>query len=527
MQNNYYFLKQLVPDLEGKIRGLKLMEAFSQDKDELVLCFAAARGKVSHYKEFFVKAVVYPKFSCLYFSDSFRRAKKNSVSLLSETYDSTVISVEQYTNERCFAIHFDTGYSLLFKLFGSRSNIILFQHETVSFLFNKKLVGDNNLQIRSLHREIDQSYLAFQRADGNYKALFPTFGKIVGKYLNEQGYEQKTLESRWVLLQETLQLLTQPTYRIVDLEAEITLALVPVGEKIGEYPDPILASNELFFRYSRHGRLEELKQAVLKKMLKEKKQTESYLKASYTQLEKLEEGVTNEQKGHLLMANLHVVKQRAEEVSLANFYLDNEPVTVKLKPELSAQKNAEAYYRKAKNEKIEINKLTENIEIRENRLTKIQLHTEAIAALDDLKTLRDYSKANGLTTEVTEQNITLPYTKHLIQGFEVWVGKNAKSNDKLLQQYGYKEDLWMHVRDAPGSHVLLKYQAGKPFPKHVIELAAGVAAYYSKRKTEGLAPVIVTPKKFVRKAKGLAAGQVIIDKEEVILVEPRQVTTII
>jgi predicted ribosome quality control (RQC) complex YloA/Tae2 family protein len=41
-----------------------------------------------------------------------------------------------------------------------------------------------------------------------------------------------------------------------------------------------------------------------------------------------------------------------------------------------------------------------------------------------------------------------------------------------------------------------------------------LAAYFSKRRNETIAPVIVTPKKFVRKPKGSADGQVIVEKEE-------------
>jgi predicted ribosome quality control (RQC) complex YloA/Tae2 family protein len=78
----------------------------------------------------------------------------------------------------------------------------------------------------------------------------------------------------------------------------------------------------------------------------------------------------------------------------------------------------------------------------------------------------------------------------------------------------------MHVRDDSGSHVLLKHQANKPFPKDVIEYAAAIAAFFSKRKTEPLCAVIVTPKKFVRKRKGDPAGAVVVDREDVILVEP-------
>ncbi len=72
-----------------------------------------------------------------------------------------------------------------------------------------------------------------------------------------------------------------------------------------------------------------------------------------------------------------------------------------------------------------------------------------------------------------------------------------------------------------GSHVLIKHQAGKKIPKDVIERAAQLAAYYSKRKNETLCPVAVTPKKFVRKRKGDPAGMVVVEKEDTILVEPK------
>lgn len=101
------------------------------------------------------------------------------------------------------------------------------------------------------------------------------------------------------------------------------------------------------------------------------------------------------------------------------------------------------------------------------------------------------------------------------------IGRNAKNNDLLTQRYTYKDDLWLHARDVTGSHVVVKYKAGKTFPKSVIERAAELAAWYSKRRTDSLCPVIVTPKKYVRKPKGLAEGQVLVEKEDVVLVVPK------
>ena len=90
----------------------------------------------------------------------------------------------------------------------------------------------------------------------------------------------------------------------------------------------------------------------------------------------------------------------------------------------------------------------------------------------------------------------------------------------MLQTSSWKEDLWLHVKDGPGSHVLIKHQAGKTFPEKIIEAAAQLAAFYSKRKNEALCPVIYTPRKFVRKRKGDPPGAVVVEKEKVILVEP-------
>ena len=112
--------------------------------------------------------------------------------------------------------------------------------------------------------------------------------------------------------------------------------------------------------------------------------------------------------------------------------------------------------------------------------------------------------------------------KFLVVGDAIHGDAKNSLKTTLLLKYAYKDDLWLHARDVSGSHVIIKYQAGKTFPRHVIERAAELAAWYSKRRTDSLCPVTVTPKKFVRKPKGLAPGQVIVEKEDVVLVAPRE-----
>jgi predicted ribosome quality control (RQC) complex YloA/Tae2 family protein len=102
------------------------------------------------------------------------------------------------------------------------------------------------------------------------------------------------------------------------------------------------------------------------------------------------------------------------------------------------------------------------------------------------------------------------------------VGRNAENNDKLTLKHAHKEDLWLHAKDVAGSHVVIKHQSGKQFPKEVIHRAAELAAFNSKRRTDSLCPVICTPKKYVRKRKGDPPGTVVVEREKVIMVEPKK-----
>lgn len=515
MQNNYYFLRQLTKQIEAKIVGLKLMECFSQEKDELVFGFAAARGKNRNYKEFYIKAVILPDFASLYFTDKFERARRNSVDLFEQLMDLEVMGVRQFLNERCFSIDFEQNFSIVFKMYGTRSNLILCHNQEVIELFHSRIVSDKNLIISQLDREVDQSYERFLSEKQDYRKLFPTFGKVVNAQLEVE-------KSTWEDIQKIVDQLENPRYYLVRWEHQLHLSLLPVGEIIQEFEQPIEAMNAFYIAYNKVNTLDAEKVEVLRKLTKEKKQTEAYLQNSYQRMESFDSEVKNEEIGHILMANLHQIEERTERVELFDFYR-NRNITIKLRSDLSPQKNAENFYRKSKNEKIELEKLMENIENREQLLTVINTYIENIETAENLKTLRNYLKANGLApnTKLKIQSYRELFKRFEVEGFEILVGKNSKNNDLLTQQYAYKEDLWLHARDATGSHVVVKYRAGKKFPNSVIEAAASLAAYFSKRRNETLAPVIVTPKKFVRKPKGFNEGQVIVEKEEVVMVEPK------
>jgi len=535
VHTNYYFLRQLAPELARRLDGLKLMECYSQDRDEGVLVFAQARGKLNYYRPFYLKATLRPDFSGMLFPEDVRRARTNSVDLFDIVTGGeagegkAVTGVRSFLNERCLGIELEDGFRLLFKFFGNRPNLALFQDDTVVDLFNSKLVEDNNLVYSQLDRPLDQSWEAFEQAVFDHRKLFPTFGKEVNAYLKEKGLEGESGESRWRLIQETLQRLEQPPcYYLTTFEYKPALVLVPLGEDDPyrkEFDQPLEAANRFYSAFMGRNTLEREKGELLRLLEKRLKRTQAYIDSSLERLIGLDEGVSNEELGHILMANIHQIPEppgarSPERVELYDFYRD-QPITIKLKPDLSPQKNAESYYRKAKNEKIEHTKIQEGIERREREAAEIRQHLEALRAIDNLRELRKSARQYPLREDKAAETAAELFKQEVCEGFTILIGRNSKNNDLLTRQYAYKEDLWLHARDVPGSHVVVKYQAGKKFPKTVIERAAQLAAWYSKRRTDTLCPVIVTPRKFIRKPKGLAEGQVVVDKEEVVMVEPK------
>ena len=151
---------------------------------------------------------------------------------------------------------------------------------------------------------------------------------------------------------------------------------------------------------------------------------------------------------------------------------------------------------------------------------RLEEATTEVAAMDDVRTIRRKLQELGPTLTAKADEETLPYRAVYLRGWEIRIGKNAASNDEMLRRYSHKDDLWLHAKDVSGSHVLICRKPGQAFPKDIIEAAAGLAAYHSKKRTESLADVQVTERKNIRKVKGSPAGAVRVERERVVLVKP-------
>lgn len=515
MHQNYYFLRQLSEQLRSRLVGMEVVTCFSQNKDELVIGFTEGE------RELYVRASLTAHFSSLSFPSEFKRAKANTINLFGELLGQTVQDVVQHLNERSFYLRLSDGYTLLFKLFGNRSNIVLFQGDEPLKLFHKKFGADLELNPLQMDRPIRQNFEAFAAAEGNIKKVYPTFGELPALYLEQQGYSQLTPEDKWELVQTMLELLEAPAaYYLIRLDGKLRLSLLQLGEVLQVYDNPIEALNGFTRSYLSETGFERIFEQTQQQLRKKQRATQAILEQTEARLHELRHGRSYSQIADIIMANLTNIPPRATEVELYDFYTDRTR-KFKLKANETPQKQAERLYRKAKKQHVEISQLEER---QERKLEEAIVLEDALQALEEAKTykaLKLYLKEHAHLLTTKQQALQeAPFRLFETEGFKILVGKSAQNNDLLTQRHTYKEDIWLHAKDVSGSHVVIKHQAGKTVPATVLEKAAQLAAYYSKRKSDSLCPVLYTPKKWVRKPKGAPAGAVVVEREQVMLVKP-------
>jgi predicted ribosome quality control (RQC) complex YloA/Tae2 family protein len=104
-------------------------------------------------------------------------------------------------------------------------------------------------------------------------------------------------------------------------------------------------------------------------------------------------------------------------------------------------------------------------------------------------------------------------------GLPIFVGRNAQENEELTFRLAKSDDLWLHARGAPGSHVVVRLAKGADPPPETLRDAATLALLYSDLKKSRKGEVIYTRRKWVKKAKGQAAGAVIVTQEKTMSVK--------
>ena len=523
MHTNYYFLRQLAPALTERLRGYRVAVCFSQEKDELVV------GLTDGAKEFWLKAQLGANFPAVALPETFQRARANSVDLFPGLLGEQVETVVAWPQDRVLQVNFRSGARLVFKLYGPRPNAIFrAAPDGPAQLFQQKLLADADLRPQSAPAPTTKSEESTEPDKSAVPAkLPPPLADLPLRYLRAQGYDSAPPEIKTRLVNQVLAQLEKPVhYYLIQLDGRTRLSLLPLGEVLETFPgdDPVAALRR-FVPMALGRRALEMETKQLRQLL-ERRAAEASAAAAHARqrLHALAHEAGYRHTADLIMANLHEIPVGATQVEVLDFYTGAARL-IKLKRTEKPQFTAENLYRKGKNQQIEERQLTERISRREAEAFAALERLEEMdtqPALAELRGLRTWRKQHGLDpTPAASKTVTeLPFKVFEDRGFTILVGRNAANNDLLTQKYAHKDDLWLHAKDVTGSHVVIRHRAGQPVPEPVVEHAAQLAGWYSRRQHDTLCPVTVTPKKYVRKPKGALPGQVVVERERVVLVKP-------
>ncbi len=230
----------------------------------------------------------------------------------------------------------------------------------------------------------------------------------------------------------------------------------------------------------------------------------------------------------LLTANLYQLTENKTEVTLPNYYDDNNPLTIPLDETISPARNAKKYFEKYNKEKTMEKVSREMLEEIREEIRYLQSVKDALELSEDEKNISEIKEeltAGGYvpdkSTRKKKKTATVSGPMQFIatDGTLVLCGKNNRQNDELTLKIASKNDIWLHIRNIPGSHTVIRNQGAEVSDETLYE-AALIAAQYSKSAKDTKAAVDYTKVKYVKKPSGAKPGMVIYDHFETVIVEP-------
>ena len=293
--------------------------------------------------------------------------------------------------------------------------------------------------------------------------------------------------------------------------------------------DTICEAMELFYRErDAVERMRSRSYALLKNVTGQLDRIRKKITILHNTLKDCEEREKYRIAGDIITANLYRINQGDESVTAVNYYDEEQrEITIALDKALSPSKNAQSYYKKyqkAKTAEIEagkqIKKAYEEMEYLESVVGEIEL-ARTPSELEEIRSeLTEASVIKTVQTKkkVKKKTVSAP-DEYYFMGYTIYAGRNNLQNDYLTLKVGRANDLWLHTKNIPGSHVIVK-NMGEEFPDKVIEAAACIAAVNSKGKNSPKVDVDYCPVSHVKKPNGAKAGMVIYEGYYTVTIVP-------
>ena len=534
----------------------KIDKVYQPEADELVFNIHTKRGNVKLY------ASVNPAAARIHFIENSLQNPPAPLPfcmlLRKHIQGARVTDVAQVGSERIIEISLETlnelGFTvskkLIFEIMGKHSNIVLLDISSGKIIDCIKHVSIDVNRVRQLLPGIIYKYPPAQ-AKIPFKELLPegspsvflppeakAIQRTVGGVSPSFAQEMAASEDPLSFLRSAARIIEEGRFYPVvysdDKGSPKEFHILPLSEyedvcQKKEF-DSLSLCLEYYYAHKQssnklHQKASDLERSVSSQLdklyLKEQRLREDLLKAENSESLRLY--------GELLTANIHQVRPGDKSTSVINYY-DGSTVNIPLDPRLSPSKNAQQYFKKYGKAKTAVKE--KQFQLRTNEsdikyLDSVMSYLKNASDVSEIEALRrkleetGYLRKRKIPGGFKEKKISSkPYRYILPGGCEVLVGRNNRENDILTFKTASSRDIWMHTKDIPGSHVIVKTSC-EEISDEDLYAAASIAAYHSKGRESENVPVDYVRVKYVKKPAGAKPGMVIFTNNKTVWVDPK------
>lgn len=230
--------------------------------------------------------------------------------------------------------------------------------------------------------------------------------------------------------------------------------------------------------------------------------------------------------GELITANIHMLRKGMTRCRLLNYYEPEETyVEIELDENLTPQQNAQRYFKKYNKAKSAYSYATEQLKIAKRELDYLEnvlFNLEEAESAEEVEEIREELRDQGYIHKSNRRpgipRKSSPLSFKSSDGYQIWIGRNNRQNDELSLKFAKPDDLWLHSKNIPGSHVIVRVPG--PAPEKTLLEAATLAAWFSKARNSSKVQVDYTRAKYVRKPSGAKPGMVVYVNYKTVIVDP-------
>lgn len=466
--------------------------------------------------------------------------------------------IDQVGNDRIIRLTFNTrdelGDSqrlvLVSEIMARHSNISLVNEKTGKIIDTIKHVGSDQNRVRlllpgatfvmppkqdkanpylpnQLYSDLVRQYPDPQELAKQLQARYEGLGRDTARDLADRLIASDHLPTTY---QQFIHRFDQPEPVIIDGRKKDFMAFPPLNAAADglQYFATLSALLDNYYQQkAQQDRSKELAGQVIKVIKNELKKDRRKVKKLNKELDDANKADQYRTRGEILTTYLGKLKPGMDSITLPNFYDDNKPLKISLSPELSPSRNAQKYFTKYDKLKASVAHVNEQLKLAnaeidyfENIQNQIELASPA-----DIQEIRlelqeeGYIKRKHKGKKQRKVRASKPEQFHTSDGTTVLVGKNNLQNDRLSFKTANKNEIWLHVKDIPGSHVVIRNT--NPSDETILE-AAQLAAYFSKGRDSDNVPVDYLPVKRLRKPNGAKPGFVTFTGQKTLRVTPKK-----